>query len=319
MAPNIQYCMFYQHTLLTALLTTPHPSLTAPATLPPHHTQMPGVLRLEEEAPGLRDLALCDIEVPGVYCALLGGGDPPPWVAPQPAPPPESNGQVPPQPHTDGPVLLEAIGATVAIVRRQGAAYRRLAFHGSDGRTRHMIIQQHQNWQQASVEERLLQLQRAFNRLLDAHPQSRARALHWYTPAVVPVYPSTRLVEEEPSAASYGEAYDVNCMRYGREADSAIVYFKKRCAHSQTGALTGNDAAIRQAAFAEVCEKIVSENVFSQYIYKTLPSCNHLWVFKKTFCTQMSLSGKWAPVSGEVLGWGGRGGGLEDKWGTVGW
>lgn len=50
-------------------------------------------------------------------------------------------------------------------------------------------------------------------------------------------------------------------------------------------------------AYTEICDKLVSENVFSQYIYKTLPSCNHLWVFKKTFCMQMALSG----------GWGGRG------------
>ena len=38
--------------------------------------------------------------------------------------------------------------------------------------------------------------------------------------------------------------------------------------------------------------QVVSENVFSQYIYKTLPSCNHLWVFKKTFCSHMALSGE---------------------------
>lgn len=35
----------------------------------------------------------------------------------------------------------------------------------------------------------------------------------------------------------------------------------------------------------------MSETVFSQYMYKTLPSCNHLWAFKKQFCCQMALSG----------------------------
>jgi transformation/transcription domain-associated protein len=40
-------------------------------------------------------------------------------------------------------------------------------------------------------------------------------------------------------------------------------------------------------AFGEVCEKMISDNVFSQYMYKTLPTCNHLWVFKKQFCTQV--------------------------------
>jgi transformation/transcription domain-associated protein len=36
---------------------------------------------------------------------------------------------------------------------------------------------------------------------------------------------------------------------------------------------------------------VVSENVFSQYIYKTLPTHSHLWMFKKTFCRHMALSG----------------------------
>ena len=38
-----------------------------------------------------------------------------------------------------------------------------------------------------------------------------------------------RLVEEELSYCSYGEAYEVNCARYGREADMPIAHFKKRC------------------------------------------------------------------------------------------
>jgi hypothetical protein len=42
---------------------------------------------------------------------------------------------------------------------------------------------------------------------------------------------------------------------------------------------------------------VVSENVFSQYIYKTLPTHSHLWMFKKTFCKHMALSGEGVVVS----------------------
>ena len=40
--------------------------------------------------------------------------------------------------------------------------------------------------------------------------------------------PQVRLVEEDASYTSYGEAYEVNCARYGREPDAPIVHFKKR-------------------------------------------------------------------------------------------
>ena len=42
-----------------------------------------------------------------------------------------------------------------------------------------------------------------------------------------------RLVEEDPSTASLGEAYEVNCARYGREPDLPIAHFKKRCCSPQ--------------------------------------------------------------------------------------
>jgi transformation/transcription domain-associated protein len=49
---------------------------------------------------------------------------------------------------------------------------------------------------------------------------------------------------------------------------------------------------MRLQAYTEICDKVVSENIFSQYVYKTLPTCNHLWLFKKHFCSQMALSGE---------------------------
>ena len=36
-------------------------------------------------------------------------------------------------------------------------------------------------------------------------------------------------MEEESSYSSYGEAYEANCARYGREVDLPIVLFKRRC------------------------------------------------------------------------------------------
>lgn len=40
-----------------------------------------------------------------------------------------------------------------------------------------------------AADERMMQLLRNMNRLLDKHPQSRRRHLAWHTPIIVPVYP----------------------------------------------------------------------------------------------------------------------------------
>lgn len=86
-------------------------------------------------------------------------------------------------------VLLEAFGANVHIVRRSSASYRRLQLYGSDGRVRHMLVQTGQNWSQNSTDERVVQLMRLINRLLEAHPQARSRGLALHTPLLVTCWP----------------------------------------------------------------------------------------------------------------------------------
>lgn len=44
-------------------------------------------------------------------------------------------------------------------------------------------------------------------------------------------------------------------------------------------------------AFEEIETKVVSENVFSQFMYKSLPSPQSLWVLKRYMCVQTALSG----------------------------
>jgi hypothetical protein len=47
-------------------------------------------------------------------------------------------------------VFLERIGSNVGIVRRHATSYRRLALHGSDGKTVHFLVQTGQHWSNTS-------------------------------------------------------------------------------------------------------------------------------------------------------------------------
>lgn len=92
--------------------------------------------------------------------------------------------------------------------------------------------------------------------------------------------------------STFGEVYEINCARYGREADLPITHFKERLNQALTSQLS-NDAIVelRLHTYNEITNSFVSENVFSQYMYKTLPTSNHLWTFKKQFAVQLALSG----------------------------
>ncbi|KAH7432383.1 hypothetical protein KP509_07G020000 [Ceratopteris richardii] len=228
--------------------------------------RLPAVLKLEEESVQLRDFHVLDIEVPGQYFSEQE-------VAPD---------------HT---VKLDRIGADVPIVRRHGSSHRRLTMLGSDGSQTHFLVQTSLT-PSARSDERMVQLFRVLNRLFDKNKESRRRHLAFYTPIIIPVWPQVRLVEDDLMYSTFGEVYEINCARYGREADLPITRFKDRLNQTIIGQLS-NEAIVelRLHTYNEITQSFVTENVFSQYMYKTLPSCNHLWTFKKQFAVQLALSG----------------------------
>jgi transformation/transcription domain-associated protein len=81
----------------------------------------------------------------------------------------------------------------------------------------------------------------------------------------------------------------VNCARYGREADLPITLFKKALDDAVTGKVQGAEAVLdlRLRAFADITQNHVTENIFSQFMYKTLPTGSHLWTFKRQMCQQV--------------------------------
>ncbi|KAJ7563398.1 hypothetical protein O6H91_03G108600 [Diphasiastrum complanatum] len=228
--------------------------------------RLPAVLKLEEESRALRDFHVLDIEVPGQYFNEKE-------IAPD---------------HT---VKLDRIGADVPIVRRHGSSHRRLTMIGNDGSQRHFLVQTSLT-PSARSDERMIQLFRVLNRLFDKHKESRRRHLAFNTPIIVPVWPQVRLVEDDLMYSTFGEVYEINCARYGREADLPITHFKERLNPSINGQLSPEAILeLRLQTYNEITLNFVSENVFSQYMYKTLPTCNHLWTFKKQFAIQLALSG----------------------------
>eukprot|EP00210_Caulerpa_lentillifera_P007000 g6694.t1 len=222
--------------------------------------QSPSKLQLYRERLNLQDLNLYGIEMPCQY---------------------SKNPELIP----DHPVYLEKFSSEIEIVRRQGSATRRLALYDSEGRKTYFILQNSPtSGQPVTPGERIHQLMKLLNRLLNKHHQCRSRFLSFFTPIFVPVWNRVRLVEEDPSFTTFLEAFEVNCAKYGKETDFYILHFKWKVYNGE------GDFRRRCAQALLELSKVVSENVFLFYMYKILPSANCLWVFKKQFCTQMALS-----------------------------
>ncbi|KAG5241552.1 FAT domain-containing family protein [Salix suchowensis] len=167
----------------------------------------------------------------------------------------------------DHTVKLERVGADIPIVRRHGSSFRRLTLIGSDGSQRHFIVQTSLT-PNARSDERILQLFRVMNQMFDKHKESRRRHLCIHTPIIIPVWSQNN-----------------------READFPITYFKEQLNPAISGQISPEAVVdLRLQAYNEITKTHVSDGIFSQYMYKTLLSGNHMWAFKKQFAIHLALS-----------------------------
>ncbi|KAE8010614.1 hypothetical protein FH972_006971 [Carpinus fangiana] len=227
--------------------------------------RFPAVLKLEEESRVLRDFHVVDVEVPGQYF---------------------SDQEIAPD-HT---VKLDRVGADIPIVRRHGSSFRRLTLIGSDGSQRHFIVQTSLT-PNARSDERILQLFRVMNQMFDKHKESRRRHICIHTPIIIPVWSQVRMVEDDLMYSTFLEVYENHCARNDREADQPITYFKEQLNQAISGQISPEAVLdLRLQAYTEITRTLVTDSIFSQYMYKTLLSGNHMWAFKKQFAIQLALS-----------------------------
>ncbi|XVE87428.1 hypothetical protein DITRI_Ditri18aG0116500 [Diplodiscus trichospermus] len=227
--------------------------------------RFPAVLKLEEESRVLRDFHVVDVEIPGQYF---------------------SDQEIAPD-HT---VKLDRIGADIPIVRRHGSSCRRLTLIGSDGSQRHFIVQTSLT-PNARSDERILQLFRVMNQMFDKHKESRRRHICIHTPIIIPVWSQVRMVEDDLMYSTFLEVYENHCARNDREADLPITYFKEQLNQAISGQISPEAVVdLRLQAYNDITKNLVTDGIFSQYMYKTLPSGNHMWAFKKQFAIQLALS-----------------------------
>jgi phosphatidylinositol kinase/protein kinase (PI-3 family) len=230
------------------------------------------VLKLEKESTALQHMVFENIEIPGY----------------------RQSRQISTQ---EEPVFVEGVLSDIEIVQRYGSSHRRITLLGSNGEKFTFLIQSGLG-PSTSCDERVMSLLHAFNTVLEVNSETRRRATKFFTPAIISLWPQITLVEDHESFLSFIEVYEWFCSRFGREPDAPIMRFKEIVSaalnmHAPEGQMQLTPQAIleiRYRAFGEISTQIVADNIFAQYMYKVLPSCSHLWEFKKRFATQLGLS-----------------------------
>ncbi|KAJ3074848.1 hypothetical protein HDU98_010028 [Podochytrium sp. JEL0797] len=169
---------------------------------------------------------------------------------------------------------------------------RRLTIRGHDG-SLHPFIVQHPAARNCRREERIIQLFRIFNGVLERKISSRRRGLQFHLPIIVPLAPMVRIVADDPSYKTLQDIFEDHCHTSGIHRDDPILYFiqKMREMHGQAEAGKKGKVEIlnlKTELMQDIANRMIPENILSKYMIKNMRSYTDLWIMRKQFTHQMA-------------------------------
>lgn len=160
-------------------------------------------------------------------------------------------------------IRIERFLPKVDVVRGYGICHRRLKMRGHDGSV-HAFAIQHPAARHCRREERILQLFRIFNGVLERRKESRRRNLGFHLPLMVPLAPHIRLVQDDASYISLQGIYEDHCRQIGLSKDEPVVFSLKKVIASLDPNRTGQQAVdpnVKLEIFKSIQSKMVPQDI----------------------------------------------------------
>ncbi|KAI5282031.1 hypothetical protein KEM52_003794, partial [Ascosphaera acerosa] len=111
----------------------------------------------------------------------------------------------------------------IDLVRGSGGCHRRIRIRGHDG-SLHCFAVQHPSPRYSRREERMLQLFRLFNSVLERQKESRRRNIKFTLPLIVPLASHIRLIQDDATYVSLQAIYEDHCRRVDMHKDDPMLY-----------------------------------------------------------------------------------------------
>ena len=206
-----------------------------------------------------------DVEIPGQYLSLRDSGS--------------------------DFIKLERFNSKVEIVRRHGTSFRRLVMIGQDGSRTEFIIQ-NPSGRQSRREERVMQLLRFAESIIDKKVFSRRHHSSFSVQNIVPLSGFVRLIQDSSSYVSFEGVYEGHCRLRGIQPEDPLIYFRdcliKGIEGLQVPFKKGSVDLLnlRVDIFDEICRAYVPADVLTRYVQSFCGHFNEYWNFRRRFTSQ---------------------------------
>ncbi|KAI7852465.1 hypothetical protein BDC45DRAFT_550494 [Circinella umbellata] len=193
----------------------------------------------------------------------------------------------------------------VEFIRWVGTCSRRLTIRGHDG-SLHPFLIQNPAPRHLRREERLMQLFRLLNGVLERRKESRMRNLSFHLPVIVPLAPNVRIVQDDPSNCTLHDIYEDYCDDVNMHKDDPLAYYADKLKNSisssnnpnTTGVGNNKDVMAQKAELLnlrmeindEISNNMVPSNILSKYMLRTMGSYTDYYMLRKQFTAQYATA-----------------------------
>ena len=179
------------------------------------------------------------------------------------------------------------------LLRSNGMCNRRITILSHKG-SLHSFAVQLPSARYCRREERIFQLLRLLNTILERKIQTRKRGLTFNVPTAVPISPQLRLLTYDESFISMQDIYERYCKQIGMGKDDPIVAWVEKMRSTWDGGShrrTNVDFAnLRMELLEEISTKMISDKILTHFMVKSMNSPCDLWLMRKQFTLQMSAT-----------------------------
>ncbi|KAK3822766.1 MAG: hypothetical protein J3Q66DRAFT_279230 [Benniella sp.] len=184
-------------------------------------------------------------------------------------------------------VRIDRFEPEVELLRGPMNCSRRLTIRGHDGSVHPFIVQQPAS-RQGRREERVMQLFRILNGVLERKKESRKRNLFFHLPLIIPLAPQIRILQDDPSYASLHGIYEEHCNMIGIHKDDPIMYYTAKVKAGMDIKKHADMLNLKMEIAEEIASKMIPETILTDFMTRNMKSYTDLWMIRKQFTAQMA-------------------------------
>ena len=174
---------------------------------------------------------------------------------------------------------------TVNFVRGTIGSYRRINMRGHDGSV-HSFAVQSPAARHSRREERMFQLYRLLNKILDKNVQTRRSNIQFSLPIAIPLSPQVRIINDQSSFATLHEIYDEYCVKANINPDDILQFVNDQLNIAHDKSLPPPDITlVKMEIFSSIHSMFLPSTVLKDHFTGLYLEFEDFWLFRKQFAS----------------------------------